>query len=201
MAKDIKLERIKRFSKTAELVIRIFYIASIVFIFITIAMLIATLTLPKDFLSVKHFGNGGFSLDAAGTLRYDLMKAGVSGDVSLSPIFQSISIAAFFYSLTLAYILCELKHILKTVSQNVPFDIRNSQRILNIGATLIMGSVVFNLLNYLVAKSIITTFSVPNINTNFSVNLSLLLSGLLLIILSGVFRYGSYLQNEYDTTL
>jgi len=35
----------------------------------------------------------------------------------------------------------------------------------------------------------------------YSINTTMIMTGLLMLILSGIFRYGAYLQEEYDATL
>jgi hypothetical protein len=87
------------------------------------------------------------------------------------------------------------------VSTGTPFEEKNSKRILNIGATLIGLSIVMNVFISAILMNIIDFLGVKDINISFGVDMFMLLTGILLILLSGVFRYGAYLQNEYDTTL
>jgi hypothetical protein len=56
-------------------------------------------------------------------------------------------------------------------------------------------------MNGLVTVNIISLLKIERFNFNLSPDLFMLFTGILILILAGVFKYGAYLQNEYDTTL
>lgn len=71
-----------------------------------------------------------------------------------------------------------------------------------IGIVLLNASWIFKVIETVTASVIITAFSIPNISISYNiVDSTILFMGLLVLILAGVFKYGSYLQNEYDATL
>ncbi len=75
-----------------------------------------------------------------------------------------------------------------------------ARRIASIGIVFLVGSL-------LVVSAQASTANVHALrltdvmSVNYSANTTMLFSGLLLLILSSIFRYGSYLQDEYDATL
>ena len=94
-----------------------------------------------------------------------------------------------------------LRDLLKTVAQGVPFDKENPMRLVNIASVVIGGAFLFPALNELVAGRMIDTFLLKGFSLKYSADLFLLLAGLMMLIMAGVFKYGCYLQNEYDETL
>jgi branched-subunit amino acid ABC-type transport system permease component len=52
-----------------------------------------------------------------------------------------------------------------------------------------------------VAGAMIDILKIQNISTNYSINLVLILTGFMMFVLGGIFKYGSYLQHEYDETV
>lgn len=70
-----------------------------------------------------------------------------------------------------------------------------------IGYTLIAGSIVIPVSKAYVINKIISTFDLYNVRAVYTINVEILFIGILLILLSTIFHYGAYLQQEYDTTL
>jgi hypothetical protein len=52
-----------------------------------------------------------------------------------------------------------------------------------------------------IASTIIQTLQIAYIGIGYSINATLLATGILILILAGVFQYGNYLQEEVDSTL
>lgn len=99
-------------------------------------------------------------------------------------------------------ILKQLLGILKTVERNRPFTEENARRISVIGWILVVGSVVFSIVKTVASEVAIRAIDVvPGVTVTFQWDVSLALAGFCLLILAGVFRYGAYLQQEYDTTV
>ena len=95
----------------------------------------------------------------------------------------------------------QVRNILKTVETGTPFEKDNTKRLSKIGTVLIIGSFLFNAMNGLVTINIIKLFEWNKYSFVYSPDLFILFTGLLILILAGIFNYGAYLQNEYDTTL
>lgn len=102
-------------------------------------------------------------------------------------------------SLMCLIIIYNLKLILKTVEDDHPFEKNNSKRLLIVAIVFIAGSIILKIAEGITALAIIDMLKIKNVSVVFSINGTMILTGFLVLILAGVFRYGSYLQNEYDT--
>lgn len=91
---------------------------------------------------------------------------------------------------------------MKTIESEKPFQKENSNRISYIGACIIGLSVV-NIAYGLIGWAAIEPKLLPGFNGNFIIQLHLeyVVLGALIIFLSWIFRYGAYLQQEYDETV
>jgi hypothetical protein len=50
-------------------------------------------------------------------------------------------------------------------------------------------------------KAMIQSFQITNLEINYTFDGTMLVTGFLILILAGVFKYGNFLQKEYDATL
>ena len=192
--------KIKRYSHNLRLVINVFYWASIV---IACGCLIAAIVLKfisdsQFVLDDKSIGHLGFSLD--GLINYNINDAALQG-TNMKNIYMAIMIMAALISLLIIPILKQLVLILKSVDEDKPFEKENAKRILIIGNVIMLSSFLVPAFEVIVARTIIDTFKIQNISTNYMVNFVLLITGFMLIILSGIFKYGSFLQHRYDETV
>ena len=105
------------------------------------------------------------------------------------------------YAGILTILFNQISKVLRTVEIDKPFAKENAKRLTIIGAVLVIWSIVYRAAAVFVAWSIIHTFDIPNIQLNYSPDGFMLLSGLMMLILAGVFNYGNYLQQEYDSTI
>lgn len=192
--------KIKSYSHNLRIVMNVFYWASIV---IACGCLIATIVIK--FISNSHFvldeksiGHLGFSLD--GLINYNINDVALQG-TSMKNIYLAIMIMAASISILLIPILKQLVLILKSVDEDKPFEKENAKRILIIGNVLILSSFLIPAFEVIVARTIIDTFKIQNISTNYMVNFVLIITGFMMIILSGIFKYGSFLQHRYDETV
>ncbi len=104
-------------------------------------------------------------------------------------------------SLMCLIIIYNLKLILKTVEDDHPFEKNNSKRLLIVAIVFIAGSIISGITEGITAQAVIDTLKIKNASVVFTINVAMLLTGFLILILAGIFRYGSYLQSEYDTTV
>jgi hypothetical protein len=95
----------------------------------------------------------------------------------------------------------QIMDILKSVIEKNPFDEKNATRLTVIAIDFFAASVVVNVAKYIMTSYIIHMLGIHNMHANMSLNLSLLLTGFLMLILAGVFKYGNFLKKEYDATL
>jgi Ca2+/Na+ antiporter len=101
----------------------------------------------------------------------------------------------------MSVILFELKRILKSVVQDNPFEKGNSKNLTIIAIALIVGSLIMPLLEGRIVSAIIRVLQISSINFSYSMDCTLLFTGIIILILAGVFQYGNYLQEEVDSTL
>lgn len=197
---NVKQEEAKKMSRILRIVIRAFYWVSLVGAALLAISLIVVFLLPEKYfiLSPTARDNMGFSID--GLIRYSIGSHNAV-ELSLKPIYQAICFMAAIIAAGLSVIFKQISNILKTVENDRPFSEENSRGLTIIGIVLIIGSFVFKTAEGIVASAIIHTLDIQNINVNYSIDGFMMLSGFLMLILAGVFKYGNYLQQEYDATL
>ncbi|WP_194287471.1 DUF2975 domain-containing protein [Gracilibacillus oryzae] len=109
------------------------------------------------------------------------------------------SIYLLTYTSVLLYGIRQLTYILWSITDgHTPFTINNSVRLRNIafaaiGNALLAGHIATICISIFVTQ----IFSMNILNISFSG----LIIGSLLLVISQIFRYGAYLQEQYDTTL
>jgi hypothetical protein len=116
-------------------------------------------------------------------------------------IYLAIMIMSALIFVLMIPILKQLVLILKTVEEDKPFAKENAKRISTVGIVLMLSSFLIPAFEVFVARIMIDTLKIENISTNYSANIILILTGFMMFILSGIFKYGSYLQHEYDETV
>ena len=98
-----------------------------------------------------------------------------------------------------------IRDLLVTVECGKPFDEKNSKRLMVIGITVIIGSFFESLSYIIIYNLVIPMISALGLeNINFTINAldgSTILLGIIIILISRIFKYGCYLQNEYDETV
>jgi len=161
---------------------------------------IAIQFMSDEYFLVSQGANSGFSLSMDGLIRYQVYT-GVDLNTSIKGILTNIGFMASLLMVGVAIILNQIVKLLKTVEEDRPFAEENGKRLKVVGIVLMLGSVLYRGAGAVVALTMVDTFNIPNIDVNFSVDLFMLLLGFMMLILSGIFRYGNYLQDEYDSTL
>lgn len=201
MKKDIDLNKVRRFAKSLRIVMNVFYWSAVVAILLAAISLLIINFLPKEYLTAKHFlnSNASFNFSFNG-LQFSPGNA-IHENADFTHVIMSILGSVFIYGLALSVIFKQIRNILKTVETQTPFENDNTKRLTKIGAVLIIGSFLFNAINGLVTISIIKLFESDKYSFVFGPDLFILFTGLMIFILAGIFKYGTYLQNEYDTTL
>jgi len=192
-----KQAKFKRLSALLYKVVRIFFWVFLIATVVSLAGSVIMAFMPADYFNAGNTKPILLFMDSV--IRYRLEPPHTVG--SLKPIFVTAilsSIAAFGI---LALIFIKLAGILKSVTKDQPFAPENAGRLQAIGVTLLIASALVNALRAVVIRTMVSTLNIEAINVNFSLNTSMLLTGLLVLILAGVFRYGNYLQEEVDSTL
>lgn len=199
MSNKNEMQKIKRYSHILRKVMNVFYLAAVVAACGSLIAAVATIFIPasKFIFRNNNAGRLGFSLD--GLIKYNLTEA--AQGISLKDVYVTILFIAVPLLLLVAFVAKQLVHILKSVDNDTPFEKENAERIYSVGRVLVLSSLLIPAIEFIPAKVMLDLLKIQNISLNYSVNLYLVLAGFLMFILSGIFRYGSYLQNEYDETV
>jgi phosphate/sulfate permease len=157
------------------------------------------------FIPEKHFifnnlyqGNMLFKIE--GLFEYDLAKE-IGNSLVIKPIIlviiPAILVNILFYLINIKLI----QSVLKTIKDDRPFDEKNAKSLFKMSMVFIAASIILEALGRKVFVVILETIGIEGISASLSINLTMLFTGVLLLVLSGVFRYGNYLQEEYDETV
>lgn len=161
---------------------------------------IALLFVPAKSIVINASTSGSLSATLGGTMFFKFNPQ-VSGDLMIKPFLQAFFVWITVAALIMSVILFELKRILESVVQDNPFEKGNSKNLTIIAIALIVGSLIMPLLEGRIVSAIIRVLQISSINFSYSMDCTLLFTGIIILILAGVFQYGNYLQEEVDSTL
>lgn len=195
----MELPKVKKYSHNLKIVLNVFYWAAIIFTCVSLvaAIVIFFLSDSKFILSESNLKQNGFSLD--GILRFNFIE--VPKEALLKKLYLTILIMSSSIGVLISLVLKQIVLILHSLDKDKPFDKINAKRISTIGTVLIISSFLLPVFEILVAKAMVETLSIQNVSINYTINISMLITGFMLFILSGIFSYGNYLQYEYDETV
>ncbi len=196
MKNQFDLAKYKRMTQIVYVIVKI--TAIIASIATGIAMVLSLLLLFMPVSALSMFPKALISMDNIIMFNINTLDASSEGYRS---ILLSLSVMIATLSVIFASIFRQLTHILRSVKDGKPFAAENSNRLNRIGITLIVGSIVSRIAEYAVAYTIIHSLKMPALGVNFSADSNMIVMGFIVLILSGVFKYGSYLQREYDSTV
>ncbi|SHJ15714.1 DUF2975 domain-containing protein [Desulfosporosinus lacus] len=95
--------------------------------------------------------------------------------------------------------LYQVVDILKsTLNDLTPFIMDNVKRLKKLAYSIIVYSVVADILSSILFSTLVTRVYMLNLS---NIHLSGVLVGGLILVIADIFKYGVYLQNEFDTTL
>lgn len=195
----ISKAKLKRLAKIMKVIFNVFFWAAVVLGAISFLIFIVTFFIPENIFILPKAQVESISI-IAGVIEFKI-DPNLYNNVNFKPFLQAILPMTTVISLMLLIIAHNLRLILKTIAKDCPFERSNSKRLLMIGIVLMVGSVVLKFVEGIVVLAIIDMLKIKNIDVIFTVDGAMLLTGFLILILAGVFRYGSYLQEEYDATL
>lgn len=191
------VKNFKRLAGTLHALTKFLFWLSVVCGVLSLLLLAVVLLAPEG---VWQRETGTFLFSAGGVLRYRL-EPPPGTMFNLRPLLLAAFGVAPVLGGGFALIQWQLMGILETVLQDKPFAPANAGRIKVLGIILLAGSVLISVIRAVMAYAGIKTFAIANMDVAVTVDLSMLLIGLLLLVLAGVFRYGNYLQDEVDATL
>ncbi len=109
-------------------------------------------------------------------------------------------IGAILNTSFVTFILIQLSKLLGNVKEE-PFNLQNSLILKNLGIGYFIASIVLKTYQSVVSNAAFQTVGIDQHGTAFGINFQYVFMGVLILILSYVFSYGSYLQEEHDATL
>lgn len=159
-------------------------VANIAFWIATVAVLVTTsiLLFPSlGFCSIDQIQGEGFSLALGQPL-----------DRSAPLVLASL--IAMFSTLAILLLMMQIANSLK---KETPFTLANAKRLQTMAFLLLVATYCKQLVVYLIASGLHD----QGISGRFTLLPSNLIIVMVLFLLSGIFRYGCILQNEYDRTV
>ena len=192
--------KLKLLARVLEIICSILFWVTAVGFCIFLLGNIALAFIPAKSVVIDANTSGSLSTTLGGTMFFKF-EPQVSGEIIIKPFLQAFFSWIAVAALMVSVILFEVKRVLKSVIQNNPFKIGNSKNLTVIAAVLIIGSFIVPFLEGRVVSEIIRALQISNINFSYSLDGTLLFTGIIILILAGVFQYGNYLQEEVDSTL
>lgn len=196
----INPSKVKKISKILRVVMNVFFWATIVVRMIFVIAWFVIIFAPSDILNLLKTGSMSLLLDFNGIASYNVDPSMYEA-TKLKPVFLALIPTVVLGASMLAIILRQVSSILRTVEKDCPFEEKNSKRLTIIGVILIIGSIIFNAAQCAIVAAMIENFQISNLDVKYSFDGTMLTTGFLILILAGVFKYGNFLQKEYDATL
>ena len=191
--------KMKMLAKILNVICKIvFWITAVGFVLFLLASIIISRVPAKDMdISVNM---SGYLNTTFGQTMFKFIPP-TNGHIMIKSFLQALLMYISLAALMVAVIVFEVKGILKTVVADNPFEKGNSRNLTVIALVLVAGSVIVPILQWRIAATVIQMLNINNMNATYSVDGNLLFTGILILILAGVFQYGNYLQEEVDSTL
>ncbi|KAB3532449.1 DUF2975 domain-containing protein [Alkaliphilus pronyensis] len=190
----------KKMAKVVYSIVRIISWLIIILAGISLIMGLAVRFLPDNFNLINTSSKGTFALSPDNIITFRIPNEMIRG-INLKPLYSTFFTGIFVVLTLTAIVLRQLLYILNNVVKGKPFDLVNAKKLFIIGCTFILGSFVIPVVKALLINKIIHHLSFDHVSTTFTISIELLFTGLLIILLSEVFHYGAYLQQEFDSTL
>jgi hypothetical protein len=197
MSRKDYMERTRLLAKITRIACRITVIASLVGLGIFLLTIVLVNVVPAE--HIKPLQTGG-----------NLQIVTATGDMIPAEVFTSVkALRAYLWELLgrvsagMAIFVIAAFHVmglLKSVESGTPFAQENVRRLRKISIVVIIGSVLVPSISAAVTAAA-RHLDLLELKSGSMVDVTLLLCGLLVLILSGVFAYGARLQREHDQTV
>ncbi len=127
----------------------------------------------------------------------------VLDNANFLPVITRFLVFGIFSILSLTALTFLLKEVLGNVKNDSVFIEENSQYIKYLGYTIIAVSFIQGALRFWAAAALMNIINIPggHFGANFSPSIDSIIIGLIIVVLSQIFAYGTHLQNEYDSTI
>jgi len=187
-----------KFAQAVNKVLKVFYYAGLAALVLLACLAAFALFGPEGVFQPERFSGRLFTFELNGIVRFQVGGGQLDGSGSLRRVYLSIALAAAVYDLLFLYLLRRLRGLLETVVAKNPFHRGNPRRIRDLGSAVTAAAFLIPGANSYVAWQMIRSFNLTGFSVLYTPDLKLVFAGLLLLILSAVFDYGCYLQEEMD---
>lgn len=132
---------------------------------------------------------------------YDLEAFGFTGVINVKWMFVLAVFAAIGNLSFYQFVQIQLKKLMKNVREGSPFSESSTGYLKYMGIGFLVASVVLPIINGSLFMVIINQLEIFEATINFSLDIQLLFTGVLILILGYIFDYGAYLQEEHNLTV
>ena len=200
MSRKVNVDRVKKFAKALKIMMNVMIVIMIIGLVggIVIGGIMA-------FIPNSSFTHTGLQLNIGRHLNIQLSDNQFLEVGQIRTLILAIATSMVPMMISIIVIIKIIRDLLITVESGNPFDQKNPKRLLIIGISVIVGSIFESFGYLLIYKLVMPMIDALKLeNVNFTMNLidgSTLLLGVIIILISEIFKYGCYLQNEYDETV
>lgn len=196
MNKKDYLASTRKLAKITRILCRISIIAAIVGVVILVATnIFAYLITPDNFKPLQDSGKLGFFTNGL-YIPADVFTSADALRAFLMKMLAQVSVSVAIFIVVAVHVM----GLLRSVENGTPFEAENVTRLRKISIVIIIGSVLIPAVTGF-AEVFYSTQSLLEVKSSSGVDVTLLLCGALVLILSGVFAYGARLQREHDQTV
>lgn len=208
---DEKQNEILRFKKLAQVLNVILTIVVWLLVGGLVFIVVATTTINSvsisDIMTIFSMQPLEFNY-AYGNLAFDLNPLAISGE-NFMLITNSIALSTGLIILIILYFIRQIRKILKDVIDQTPFSTTTVSAMFRLGIGVMVASFLYSGSITLVDALIFNSFEIAkqlpsHISASFEINMfdgTTIIIGAILILVSGIFKYGMSLQEEVDATL
>lgn len=190
-------ERFNKIIKITEVFIKIFKIFFMILGVLTIVALAIFSLIPSESLTFSSEGlRISFMFIPVVINAEELVFYG-----SLKPLFMSAFFIVTIY-LIFAYAMVDLiGRVVSKTRDKTPFDGIAIKSLFRLAYVLMISGVILPIFDFIVLSIINNTYTELNLHIEFSLQMGMIFTGVLIYILANIFEYGAYLQSEVDATV
>jgi hypothetical protein len=192
------LVKYSKLSKSTYGIINVLFWILFALTILVILLTIATRVFP-NIINLSD-SDGSFRISPDNIIQFEISTGAIS-NTRIVEIYSLMFAGSALLLILILLVLSQLRIILKNVVNENPFAEKNAKSIKNIGYVIIASSLVMPVTKAFLINKIIHAFNLSNVNVVYTINIEVLIIGILLLLVSAIFNYGAYLQQEYDTTL
>ena len=192
--------KLKSVAKILRIIFRVLFWVSLVALVVFFIGEVVIMFLPKEYFLLSNFYEGDISFEIDGILQFNLTEE-YSSTINIKTILllmiPSMAVSTAFYLV----IFKQMQSILKSIMVDRPFDEKNSKSLFVMSIAFMLAAFLFSISESFFFAEVLSVIGTDCFESSCSPDLNLLITGILLLILSNVFKYGNYLQKEFDQTV